>query len=124
VATALAFSPRTRPLAKKIAAGMAGSFPGVFCFQLLSAPLIALFLLIIGGISHLFIPPDVLILVLLFFLISIPVVASLVGFYGGWRIGWELAAGRSARAFLESDRMLGPMLRFLRKRLPFLQRVL
>ncbi len=34
-------------LAKKIAAGMAGSFPGVFLFQLISAPLFGLILLAI-----------------------------------------------------------------------------
>ena len=36
VAIVLAFSRRRRALAKKIAAGMAGSFPGVFIFQLIS----------------------------------------------------------------------------------------
>ena len=124
VAIVLAFSPRTRALAKKIAAAMAGSFPGVFLLQLVSAPLLAVILLTIAGISHFFRPPDVIIIVLALFIISIPAVASLLGFYTGWRVAWELAAGRSAREFLQTDRVLGPIVRFLRRRLPFLERVL
>ena len=124
VAIVLAFSPRTRALAKKIAAGMAGSFPGVFLFQLISAPLLGMILLAIFGISHLFRPPDVIIIVLALFIISIPAVASLLGFYTGWRVAWELAAGRSAREFLRTDRMLAPVVGFLRRRSPFLERVL
>ena len=121
VAIVLAFSPRTRALAKKIAAGMAGSFPGVFLFQLISAPLLGLILLAIFGISHLFRPPDVIIIVLALFIISIPAVASLLGFYTGWRVAWELAAGRSAREFLRTDRILAPVVSFLRRRLPFVE---
>jgi hypothetical protein len=124
MAIVLAFPRRTRTLAKKIAAGMAGSFPGVFLFQLLSAPFLALVLLTIGGISHFFRPPDIIIIALVLFIVSIPTVASVLGFYTGWRVAWELAAGRSARKFLEADRILGPAVRFLRKRMPFLARVL
>src|SRR6266852_3654219 len=124
VAIVLAFPQRTRALAKKIAAGMAGSFPGVFLFQLISAPLLAVMLLTIAGISHFLRPPDVIIIVLALFIISIPAVASLLGFYTGWRVAWELAAGRSAREFLRSDRVIGPVVRLLRRRLPFLERVL
>ncbi|HEY2330109.1 MAG TPA: hypothetical protein VGI63_09900 [Verrucomicrobiae bacterium] len=124
VAIILAIPQRTRTLAKKIAAGMAGSFPGVFLFQLLAAPPFVLFLLVIAGISHFFRPPDILIIFLALFIISIPAIASLLGFYAGWRVAWELAAGRSAREFLVTDRVLGPVVRFLRRRLPFLERVL
>ena len=128
VAVILAFSHRRRALAKKIAAGMAGSFPGVFLFQLITAPLVALILLTVAGISHLGQPPDIIIAVIaplvVLFIIGIPVVASLLGFYTGWRVAWELAAGRSARELLQTDRVLGPIARFLRRRLPFLERVL
>jgi len=124
VAIALAFSPRTRDLSKRIAAGMAGSFPGVFLFQLISVPLLGVILLTIAGLSHLFRPPDVIIIVLALFTIAIPVVASLLGFYTGWRVAWEVAAGRSGREFLHTDPVLGPFVRFLRRRLPFLDRVL
>jgi hypothetical protein len=125
VAIILAFSHRRRALAKKIAAGMAGSFPGVFLFQLISAPLVALILLTIIGISHLGQPPDIIIAILaplvVLFIIGIPAVASLLGFYTGWRVAWELAAGRSAREFLRTDRILAPVVRFLRRRLPFVE---
>jgi len=124
VAIVLAFSPRTRTLAKKIAAGMAGAFPGVFLFQLVAAPLLVALLLAIAGISHFFHPPDAIFIVLALSVISIPAGASLLGFYTGWRIAWELAAGRSAREFLHTDRVLGPIIRFLRRRLPCLERVL
>ena len=131
VAMFLAFFQGTRALAKKIAAGMAGSFPGVFLFQLISAPLVAFILLTIAGISHFGQPSDTIIALLtplivlsVLFIIAIPTLASLLGFYAGWRIGWELAAGRSAREFLRTDRMLGPAVRFLRRRLPFLKRML
>ena len=127
VAIVLAFSHRRRALAKKIAAGMAGSFPGVFIFQLISAIPVALILLTIAGIPHFGQPPDIIIAILaplmVLFIICIPAVASLLGFYAGWRVAWELAAGRSAREFLQADRVLGPVVRFLRRRLPFLERV-
>jgi hypothetical protein len=130
VAVVLAFPRRTRDLAKRIAAGMAGSFPGVFLFQLLSVPLFALYFLLIWCIAWL-IPPrdgsitsDSLIVTLIFISFGIMAIMSLLGFYTGWRVAWELAAGRSARAFLVADRVLGPAVRFLRKRLPFLERVL
>jgi hypothetical protein len=124
LALVLSFSARTRVLGKKIAAGMAGSFPGVFLFQILSAPFLGLVLLTVGGISHFVRPPDGVIVLLALFIVSIPAVASLLGFYTGWRVAWELAAGRSVRAFLQTDRILGPAVRFLRRRLPFLARVL
>jgi hypothetical protein len=117
-ALVLAIPRRTRRLAKKIAAGMAGSFPGVFLFQLCSAPFILLFLLIIGGLSHLFRPPDPVLILLALFVFLIPFVASLLGFYTGWRVAWELAAGRSAGELLQTDRLLAPLARFLWKRLP------
>jgi hypothetical protein len=124
VAVVLGFPRNTRALAKKIAAGMAGSFPGVFLFQLVSAPFLALVLLSVGGISYFFRPPDVVIVLLALLLVGIPAVASLLGFYTGWRIGWELASGRSARGFLQADRVLGPFVRFLRERFPVFAKIL
>ena len=124
VALILAFSRHRRVLAKKIAAGMAGSFPGVFLFQLISAPLVALILLTVAGVSHFGQPPDSIIdllapFILLFvlFIIAIPTVASLLGFYAGWRVAWELASGRSGREFLRTDRILAPIVRFLCRKL-------
>lgn len=128
VAALLAVPQRTRALAKRIAAGMAGSFPGVFLFQLFSVPIVAFVLLLIGGIFWLFHPRDtgatLLIVSLALLTFGIVAIASLLGFYTGWRVAWELAAGRPARAFLTTDRVLGPVVRFLHQRLPFLQRLL
>ena len=56
VAVVLAFPRRTREFARRIAAGMAGSFPGVFLFQFIAAPLAGLFLLLFGGIFWAFRP--------------------------------------------------------------------
>jgi hypothetical protein len=128
VAVVLAFPRRTRKFAKRIAAGMAGSFPGVFLFQLLSAPLAVVVLLLFGEIFSVFKPAggweDICFIGLFLGTVGLVAVMSLLGFYTGWRVAWELAAGRSARAFLVTDRVLGPVVRFLRKRLPFLERVL
>ncbi len=130
VAVVLAFPPRTRGLAKRLAAGMAGSFSGVFLFQFLAAPLVALVLLLMGGIFWLSRSGDagaglpVLMVALALLAFGIVAAASLLGFYAGWRAAWDLAAGRSPRAFLRSDRFLGPSVRFLRARLPLLQRVI
>lgn len=125
VAIILAFSHRRRALAKKIAAGMAGSFPGVFLFQLISAPVVVLILLSIAGLAHLGQPPDAIIAVIaplvVLFVFAIPAIASLLGFYTGWRVGWELAAGHSAREFLRTDRLLAPVVGFLLRRLPFVE---
>ena len=128
VAVVLAIPSRTRGLAKRLAAGMAGSFPGVFLFQILAAPFVASVLLLGGGIFWLFHPGDIGSTV---FMVTVAVLsfgivaaASLLGFYVGWRIAWEVASGRSPRAFLSGDRLLGPCVRFLRNKLSFTQRFL
>jgi len=54
---------------------------------------------------------------------GIVAVASLVGFYAGFRMAWEFAAGRSVRQFLGADRLLGPFVRLLRRRVPFVGRI-
>ena len=128
VAVLLAIPRRTRALAKRIAAGMAGSFPGVFLFQVISAPMVALFLLMFAAIFAVFRPTgswEVACFTGLFLgTVGLVAAASLLGFYAGWRIAWELAAGRSARTFLSADPVIGPIVRFLTRRLPFLERVL
>ena len=127
-AVVLAGPRQTGALAKRLAAGMAGSFPGVFLFQLLTAPIVAFVLLFVGGIIWLFHPSDaiagVLIVALALFTFGIVTIASLLGFYVGWRAVWEFAAGLSVRAFVSGDRLLGPVVRVLRRRRPVLQRVL
>lgn len=127
-AVVLAFPRRTRAFARKMAAGMAGSFPGVFLFQMISAPLVALFLLVFAVIFAVFRPAGdgetACFIGLFFAMVGWVAAASLLGFYTGWRIAWELAAGRSVRAFLTTDQVLGPFVRFLRRRSSFLKRIL
>ena len=130
VAAVLAFPRRTRKLAKRITAGMAGSLLGVFLFQLLSVPLFALYFLVIWCIAWGFSPKDgritsdILIITLIFIGIGIMAFMSLLRFYTGWRVAWELVDDRSAREFLQKDRVLGPVVRFLQTRLSILGRLL
>ena len=128
VAIVLAISPHTRKLAKQIAAGMAGSFPGVFIFQLLSASLAVLILLLIAGVLRFcgggFNFVGVYIVWFLFFAILFPASMFLIGFCVGWRIAWKWASGLSIRECFERDEVMGPLLRVLRRRLPFLDKVL
>jgi hypothetical protein len=109
----IALIPRKRAFAKRLAAGMAGSFPGVFICQILSAPLIALWLLIAYGITGFFSPPPLLAVLLVLPVFGIAALASLIGFYLGWNVAWELAAGRSAWAFLKTRPVIGPVFRLL-----------
>ena len=128
VAALLALHHRTRALAKRLAAGMAVSFPGVFAFQLFAAPFVVGIVLVISTAFWIFQPAEaaaaMLIVVLALLSLSIVAGASLFGFYAGWRCGWEFAAGRPVRALLSSDRVLAPVARALINQLPGLRRFL
>jgi len=128
VAAFLAIAPQTRSIAKKLAAGICGSFPGVFLFQILAAPVV-LFILVLMFAGAASVRPGgaaqgiliVTFALLMFFVFGI---ASLAGFYTGFRLAWEFAAGRSPREFLNKDRMAGPFVRFLRRRVSLVRRIL
>jgi asparagine N-glycosylation enzyme membrane subunit Stt3 len=123
-ALVLAIPRRTRPLAGKIAAGMAGTFPGVLVFLCLSAP-IAVVALVVAGLTSRYIHPlDTVMPLFLFGVMSILVIAAILGFYTGWRFAWQLLSGRSARSSLESDPIIGAGVRFLNKRFPALAKAL
>jgi hypothetical protein len=128
IAAVLTIPQRTRPLGKKIAFSMAGSFPGVFLFQLLAAPLAGFILVSIGGIIWIIQPTDsaetVLFVLLLLGTVGLIAVASLLGFYAGWRIVWEWTAGRPVQTFLLKDPVLGPVIRFLLTKFPIVESVL
>lgn len=120
IALLLTVSRRTRPMALKIAAGMAGSFPGVFLFQILAAPFILLILLSLNALAPFNIPDgakSLIAIVTVLLIFSIAAIFSLYGFYVGWRFAWELAAGRSPRLLLTSDKLLATVF----KRLPFIR---
>ena len=112
VALCLAPFPSRRPLAKQLAAGMAGTFPGVLLLLLLSVPVVVLALLLVSGLAKLNLP-DAVISFLLLCSISIPIVASLRGLYVGWRVAWEWAAGRSPGEIIASEWLLGRIWRCL-----------
>ena len=118
VAIILAIPRGTRPVAKRIAAGMAGSFPGVLLFQLVSAPLAALILLSSGlvmAVTQRGGWVDAVLIGLGVIALGVVALASVVGFYTGWRTAWEWASGRSAREFLINHSVIGLGLRRARR---------
>ncbi len=124
VAVLLAVPRATRSFALRVAAGMAGSFPGVFVFQVLSAPIVALMLLASGLIMSVTARGwwiDAALIGVGLITLVLFAVASLAGFYVGWRAGWEVAAGRSARDFLRGQGILGVFFRALGKWVPALR---
>ncbi len=111
----LAIPRRTRSFGKRIAAAMAGSFPGVLFFQLLSAPVILFVILVFGGLSQFAQLRDqwegVFYTSLLLSTVGLFALASVVGFYAGWGVAWNLASSFSLRESLERNRVLGPIVR-------------
>lgn len=111
LALLLSLFPATRAFAKRSAAGVAGSFPGLLLSQLLCAP-------VVGGVLLLF--KDVIGLERLsdagrdavaFSAVIVPALAAGWSFVAGWRAAWAWAAGRSWRLSLETDWVFGPLLR-------------
>ena len=105
---------------------MAGTFPGVFIFQFVAAPF-ALAILLVAWLvcwrtelnastateDPLVIGMSVAVILLNLFMIG---GMSLLGFYEGWRAGWQISKGRRWRDAIAQ----GPsarMIRFLRARL-------
>jgi hypothetical protein len=91
---------------------MLGSFPGVFLFQMLSGPKIVEVVVVGSGLTSLSDPSEVPLgtaLGLGFIILVHFAVASLLGFYIGWRVAWEIAAGRSVRELVTSGRLVRPL---------------
>jgi hypothetical protein len=106
IALLMALAPRTRPLVWPTALAMATTFPGVFLFQAVAAPLIVLillpffwwnfeltttnpFVIAIGGAA-------------LLLVLAITAAMSLLGFTEGWRTGWRIARRQSLRDAIRS----------------------
>src|SRR5690242_12936726 len=97
-------SPRTRPLSRPLSFAMAGTFPFVFAYQILAAPLVAVVLLaawifwkaVEPGASTTTDNPLVILFSILAAVSSFSaiLVMSMAGFYEGWRTGWKYANGR------------------------------
>jgi hypothetical protein len=111
----IAILPENRLLAKQIAIGMMGSFPGVFLFQLLCIPVLAIVLIGLNVASWFARPHDIIIVISVIVLMGLPLIASIRGFCFGWRIASEWALGRSPMRTINSDWLLGPISRILRK---------
>jgi len=117
VAGVLALFRRTRQRGLATACAMAGTFPGVIAYQILSVPFALLILLGIllfwkvlePGDSTVTENPAVIIATIVGALAAFMIVltASLAGFWEGWRAGWGFAMGQSISASLRT----GPLSR-------------
>jgi hypothetical protein len=103
-AALLLIAPKTRPIARSLGLAMAATFPAVWLFQILAAPVVVAILLIAALVWRILQPglpattdnPVVIGTFIAAVLVDFVIVAgmSLVGFYEGWRAGWWRARGR------------------------------
>ncbi len=118
LALVLAAFPATRVFARKAAAGMASSFPGLLFSQLLCVPVVGGVLLLFKDVVGFGWLSDAGRDALAFSAVIVPALAAVWGFAAGWRAAWGWAAGRSWRLSLEADWVLGPFLRRFARRNP------
>jgi hypothetical protein len=100
----LYFVRRTRSLSKPLSLAMAGTFPFVFAYQILAAPIVAVVLLATWAFWKSLEPaastttenPLVIVASIGGMLLSLGMMLamSLAGFYKGWRTGWACGNGR------------------------------
>jgi hypothetical protein len=102
-------APRTRSSAWPMSLAMASTFPFVFAYQIMALPAVIVMLLFAAALSWLIEPgasttqnPVIIGVAILVALgsVIIVLVASVVGFFDGWRAGWRLAGGRSIKETL------------------------
>jgi hypothetical protein len=119
-AACLFIMPQTRSLARSLSLAMVGTFPGVFFFQLLAAP-VAFGVLVIAWLAWRLIEPGnssnsenpiVVATSIAAILICLVVFGgmSLLGFCEGWRAGWRISKGHGWRAAIDH----GPSARMVR----------
>jgi hypothetical protein len=96
---------KTRPYAWPLALAMAGTFPGVFLFQIIAAPVVIAVLIVVWLVGQALEPgpihttdnPVVIamgvaaVLTIFAFVLGM----SVAGFYEGWRTGWLVAKGEN-----------------------------
>jgi hypothetical protein len=104
---------KTRSLAKPLFLAMAGTFPFVFAYQIVVAPIVAVVLLLGWSFWKILEPgastttenPLVIVVSIGTLLLSFAamILASLTGFYEGWRAGWAYGKGRILREVLSQS---------------------
>jgi hypothetical protein len=119
-AAGLCLAQSTRPLARCLALAMTATFPAVFLYQALAAPIIGAILSamwLVGKTAGLdssgMTQSSIVILVSIALALSaflLMVGTSLFGFVEGWRIGWECGKGGRLRDVVA----VGPPARLLR----------
>jgi len=103
----LALVRTTRRTGLSLALAMAGTFPGVFLFQIAAAPVVIALLLGTHVFSKALDPGPstntenltviIVSTIVLIVAFAIMFLASLAGFFEGWFIGWNCGKGRSLR---------------------------
>jgi len=97
IAVILAIAPGTRRLARRLAGGVIGSYPGVFLFQILAVPLLAAVWGACWMLRRVFPQPDnqfgAVALITILFVLGIFACMSILGFITGWSAGSGVALG-------------------------------
>jgi hypothetical protein len=116
----MSLSARTRYLSWPLCVAMAATFPFVFVYQIIAAPIVMCILLVCWGFWRILEPggaamtsnPFVIVVFIGGILSSGALILSmsLAGFYEGWRTGWACANGRPIRETMWE----GPTARLLR----------
>ena len=101
----------SRQQAKRIAGGILGSFPGVFAFQVVAIPIVAVALLGLLGFQavtgELAGTAQVVVIGLsLLATVGVFAGASVLGFVVGWGVGYRVASGMPISASLRASRIL------------------
>jgi hypothetical protein len=120
----MSLTTSTRALAKRLFFAMARTFPFVFAYQIIAAPFVAASLLMAWAFWKILEPgasstnqnPFVIVVSIGVALLSLVAmfVASVAGFYEGWRIGWAYGNGRALQEVLYEGPTLKPIWLLLR----------
>ena len=110
-----------RSIAKRLAGGIIGSYPGVFIFQFLSLPFIVVALLFFLGVKESFGEPSG-VLGLFYALLAISSIggtftlATFTGFFVGWGCGYRYASGMPFKAAIKASNILTFLFRLIKQK--------
>src|SRR6202044_2333341 len=104
-------SSRMRPVAKRFAGGIIGSFPGVFVFQIFALPIFCTILFLLWQLSHFTndlhgFAQIIWAITVVVFTFGFLAVASMAGFLVGWRVGFKVASGVDITTAMMQERIL------------------